>query len=380
MKILIITYSRTKNYGGILQSYGLYKYLIDNGYDAEFIDYVPARCNVENKKVFTDNTVRKSKVWGKNKLTKALWQIIEYPKIQEGFKPFRSFMDSRANFSHRYYSIDELKGDPPVGDIYITGSDQVWNSQFNFSNEIDEPFYLNFVSGVKKISYASSFGGNTIPEKNIEKVRQMLADYNYISVRENGGRDLLSELDICAEVVADPTMLCSPSTWEDMVADVNIKNYLLIYMIKFDDNIFKLAKKSAKRLNKSVKYIILNPNEKNNFKGSKKDVIVCPSLEKWLSYIHYSELVITDSFHACVFSILFHKKFIVYTSTRKGMAGRIDDLLNMTGLQDRLIDNLTVLDVIKLFDANCDFVKSDRAIEEYRAKSAKWLEEAIHSK
>lgn len=91
MRTAIITYTRTKNYGGILQAYGLYSYLCEIGHDVFFIDYIPERCNINDITVFTNSAARLSKIWGHNNLTKKLWQKLRYPAIKAGYKPFWIF-------------------------------------------------------------------------------------------------------------------------------------------------------------------------------------------------------------------------------------------------------------------------------------------------
>ena len=379
MNILIITYSRTKNYGGILQAYGLYKYLNDAGYDVKFIDYLPPRCNIENKKIFTENTVWRSKVWGKNALTKSLWQIIVYPKIKNGFEPFRSFLNTKAAFTDRYESLEDLENNVPRGDIYITGSDQVWNSKLNMKQQLDLPFYLEFVHGVKKISYAPSFGGTEISVEDAKEVKRLLSEYSHISVREKGGQKILADIGIKADLVADPTILCNPSVWKGMIYENENNNVILLYLIKFDKSVYRISRETAHKLGKKLKIIVLNPKDRFLFKNNIQDVLVCPGIQEWLSFIHNSDLVITDSFHACVFSIIFHKKFIVDTGSRKGMSGRITDLLERTGLQDRMMNEMSVSNVVNLYESDCNFEKSDKSLDEYRLESAKWLENAINN-
>lgn len=149
MKVALITYTRTKNYGGILQAYGLYSYLRDTGRNVDFIDYIPERCNINDLEVYTKSATRLSKIWGFNRFTEKIWQLLRYPAIKDGYKPFLEFLNSRATFTKPYYSMEELQNDPPQADIYITGSDQVWNSSFVPGEKVDAPFYLGFAEGKK---------------------------------------------------------------------------------------------------------------------------------------------------------------------------------------------------------------------------------------
>lgn len=379
MKIQIITYSRTKNYGGILQAYGLFKYLSDSKYDVEFIDYLPPRCNVENKEIFTENTVWMSKIWGRNAFSKKIWKIVMYPKVKKNFAPFRSFLDSRAKFTDRYESIDELIHKTPEADIYITGSDQVWNSQLGKSKSLDDSFFLSFVKGVKKISYAPSFGGSTLSEREAVEIKELLSDYSHISVRESGGQKLLSDIGIKSEIVVDPTILCNPTVWHRLVEKKSTCDSIFLYLINFDSRIYQLARKTALVLDKKLKIIVLNQSEKYKYIKNWKDVLICPSVENWLSSICNADFVITNSFHACVFSIVFHTKFIVNTSSRKNMSDRIVDLLGKTGFENKILDDFDYSKCVKLYESEYDFVISDKSLEMYRHESAQWIENAINN-
>lgn len=377
VKILLITYSRTKNYGGILQAYGLYKYLKLKGNDVDFIDYIPRRCNIFNKKEFVDEAASKSKLWGKCAFTKWLFSIIRYPTMRRAAMPFWNFMNKNATFTMPYYNNVELCVDVPKADVYITGSDQVWNSQFSANQELDLPFYLSFVEKAKKISYASSFGRASLPEKDKKIVQEMLEQYSSISVRENSGKEILRSMGIDSEVVVDPTILCPLEEWNFIANKQLDRNYILLYQVNFNSQIYQLAKSVAAAEGKKLITITLDSKDKKNVKSNLK---VTPDIEDWLSYIKYADLVITDSFHASVFSILFKRKFIVISGTRKGMSTRISNLLDSVSLQEREVNSFNIDEVLSVVNQYIDWDKCHQKLNLLRDKSKEWLDTALSDK
>ncbi|MBR2191222.1 MAG: polysaccharide pyruvyl transferase family protein [Eubacterium sp.] len=376
MKVSLITYSRTRNYGGILQAFGLYKYLCEKGYNTNFIDYIPSRCNINDKKVFVNEASSKSRLWGMNAITKKLFGILRYPGFKKSFKPFISFMESNVSFTDSYYSIDELNDNPPQADVYITGSDQVWNSQFAMNQELDTPFYLPFVKEGKKISYASSFGREFIPEKDKKEVKGYLEKYDYISVREESGQKILKKMGIDSRVVVDPTILCPINEWEKIASKPLDSDYYLLYQVTFNKSVYDLAKEVAEKNNKKLVTITMDGKDKLYVK---KDLKITPDIQDWLSYIKYADGVITDSFHASVFSILFESPFIVNSGTRKGMSSRIHNLLASVGLEKRNVDSFDSQEVASAIKEAIDWKSCENRIETIRKESIDWIENAINS-
>lgn len=373
-RICIITYSRTRNYGGILQAYGLYRYLELKGHDVALIDYIPRRCNVNNKIEFVDDATSRSKFWGKNRITKWMFSIIRFPSIKKSFTPFLDFMDSRVRFTKAYYSEPELEKDVPAADIYITGSDQVWNSQFSIDQKLDLPFYLPFVSSAKKISYASSFGRDYIPPEHRELVKKLIGDYNAVSVREETGQKILFDLGINSKVVIDPTILCPIEEWEKIASPQIDKGYILLYQVVFNEQTYDVAKSVAEELHKKLICISLDDKDKRYIKTG---LIVTPRIEDWLSYVKHADGVITDSFHASVFSILFKRQFIVNSSIRKGMSSRIINLLQLLDLEDRNVNSFNVTEVSNKLERKISWTDCKEKMKKLRDTSMEWLDMAI---
>ena len=374
MTIAIITFSRAKNYGGVLQAYALYQYLSEMGHDPFFIDYIPERSNIYNTDLFVKRTTDKSKLWGKNEFTRFVWKKLYFEKIKKDYLMFSTFIQKECSSSDRYFSNEELMRHPPQADIFVVGSDQVWNSDYAPGKQLELPFYLPFTTG-EKISYASSFGNASIPETQKEEVVELLRSFKALSVREETGKQILEGLGLKATVVADPTLLFDGKFWAQKCIFQNMSDpYILLYQVKFDIRTYKVAKELSKKL--KCRLIVLSMNRVDTRKCPQK-VIMAPTVEEWLSYIKNAYLVYTDSFHASVFSILFHTPFVVNSASRKNMATRISNLLNLAGLENLEMLDFNIEEGLQKATEKVDWDKVDARIQKIRTFSIQWLREAI---
>lgn len=377
MKIGLITFSRARNYGGILQAYALNAYLRELGNEAFFIDYILERSNIYEPDVYVDNATKLSKVWCKNGVTKALWKWLYFDKIKADYLTFSDFIEKECSFSRKYFSIEELKNDPPQADLYVVGSDQVWNSDYAPQKALELPFYLPFVNG-RKISYASSFGNDTIPEQHKKQVQEMLQPFSALSVREDSGKKILNELGLHADVVLDPTLLFTGAFWSRKT-DCNLfkdEPYMLLYQVRFDANVYRTAKVFAQKL--GCKMVIISANRTDRRKYD-QDVLISPNVETWLSAIQNARLVYTDSFHATVFSLLFHTQLVVNSASRKNMASRITTLLKLAELENLEMKNFDIDEGLRKMGTKIDWAKVDELLQSHREYSQKWLQSAIET-
>lgn len=374
MKIALITFSRTKNYGGILQAYALNQYLSRLGHEVFFIDYIPKRSDIYHPHVFTQNATSRSRVWGRNGATRFLWKKLYFQDIKADYLKFSGFIEKECRFSDRYFSLEELKENPPRADLYMVGSDQVWNSDFAPGKQLELPFYLPFVSG-RKISYASSFGNASIPEGQKDSVRELLQSFDALSVREDTGRQILEALGLRSVVVVDPTLLFDGSFWaEKCTACREDSPYILLYQVKFDANVYRLAQAFARSLGCRLVILTMNRGDRRKYG---QPVVMTPSVEEWLSYIKNARLVYTDSFHAAVFSIQFHTPFVVNSASRKNMSSRITNLLQMTALEELEMKDFDVQAGLRKAAAEIDWDRVDAMVEEVRTSSQQWLLQSI---
>ena len=348
MKIGIMTFWWSQdNYGQLLQCYALQKYLRDMGHDAYLIRYNPE--NDTNK----TSLIRKfAKIFNPKKLTKYIFMKIKrkitekkrFAQLEELRLNPRYFDDFRAKYlkcSDTYYSsYDSLNENPPEADVYIVGADQVWN--FNlYPKKAINAYFLNFGKNeIKRLSYAASWSIPKIDKKHITQISPLLQKFNYVSVREIKGLFYCEKCGVKnAEWVPDPTFLLKADKDRQIYKESTIRkpkdSYVLLYMLgnSTDFNIQK-AYDFAKSKNLKIIYVTGNGvvDDKEKYYAT---------IPEWLYLIDNAEYVITNSFHCCVFSSLFNKKFgvIQLSGVWKGSNDRFESLFKFLGIDSRYITN-----------------------------------------
>jgi hypothetical protein len=307
MKIGIMTFWWSNdNYGQILQCYALQKYLSDVGHDAYLIRYDPLKDYVKTplwRKIL--------KVFNPVKLFDFLTRAaIERMNEQRDFDGFRNKYIKQSE--RIYYSYQELAEDPPEADVYIVGSDQVWNT-FDISvarsKSVLRAYFLDFGDKKKKrIAYAASFGRERVSDDFIQLCKPLLKRFDYVSVREKSGMDICKRCGIDnAEWVLDPTMLLGVNIYRDLYKTGKFKmpnaSYCLIYIIgRPEEHIVDNTITWAQKKNLSIIYVSGN-SKYDKYKKNYATIL------DWLFLISHAAYVITNSYHATIFSLLFNKKF-----------------------------------------------------------------------
>ena len=363
LKIGILTFWWSNdNYGQLLQCYALQKYLRDAGHDAFLIRY-----DSSNDYVKTPFFLRCFKALNPVLLCRFFVYKIQHKinsrKILEESKlNDRHFDDFRSKYIVQsecvYTSYNQLKENPPEADVYIVGSDQVWNfyeHRLNQCRNLVHAYFLDFGSKqTKRISYAASWGKTELPEDFIKEISPLLKNFDYVSVREKSGIDLCRKCGYeNAEFRCDPTLLLTSDNYrllykenETLEDTYKRKNpYLFLYMLNntCDFDIQKVYDFAARK-NLEVVYVTGN----SKFDRYKKTFATIP---QWLSLIDNAEYVVTNSFHCCVFSLIFAKNFaaVPLTKTMAGMNSRIETLCEIFGIKPRwltaeLSDDFSVLE------------------------------------
>lgn len=353
MKIATITFHWATNYGAVLQAYALQKYLISNDYNTEIINYIPIRV-----KILQDLYQRKNK---------------DFFTKERNINKFRE--KHMKISSKKYYTINSLKKASNNYDIFICGSDQIWNESFICSSESkfiffgkkikNLSYYLSFVKDKKRISYATSFGKEKLEESTNILIKKELKLFEHIGVRENSGKKIVEVLGLKAKVVLDPTLLLNGSNYSELIENKeNIQKFdLFSYIlhnhkeaIKIDDFIYK-------------KYF----NIENDSKYNNEPI----GIEEWLYNIKNSKFVVTNSFHGIVFSILFHTPFIAILIKGSGMNDRIETLLNKLNLKDRIIIDFDEDKIDNIKNSDIDWDNIDILLDELRKDSFEFLKESI---
>lgn len=371
-KVGVITLHNSPNYGSCLQTYATRVVLARVGANAEIIDYYRKDAIPENEvdRALNGQLVKKMPIF-KVPGVKQIAKIPVSRMVARRRAPLDEFRHSRLSLTERsYYSAEELDANPPVADIYCTGSDQVWNSIWN--NGFDRAFYLSFApEGKRKIAYAASIGKAKLEDWEAEPMRKALSSYSCISVREQEAADLLESIGVHGAVpVIDPTLMLNRDDWEE-IADgwVSPEPYILVYQLnrnaEFDSYVQKVAKKTGLK----VMRIAYGVHEKR----SGENAVVCPSVGRFLSLFLGAEIVITDSFHGTAYSVNLGKKFVAISPGR--FNGRIANLLAMTGLEDHWLQSFKNFE---LAEASFNHGSVRNVLDSKRREATVFLDNAVN--
>ena len=369
MKIGIITINDNNNYGNRLQNYALQKYLFSK-LKIEKVDtiwYDPQYTYISSINIFSWKTWIKYFINWKNQRTYLKKEYLKDNIRMYNISKFTKKISTRLDFKIK----DNLSREY---DYFITGSDQVWNPNFWFREKLySTARFLKFAPKEKRVAYAASIAIPSIPKDKEQFFRDSLNEMKAISMREKSGAELVKNLtgkDV--PVVVDPTILLSKEEWQkiELVPEwYNGEKYILTYFL---GNPSPVIEKIAKKNN----WKIYNLMDKDNFD------LYTSRVEEFVYLINHAQLVATDSFHACVFSILMNTPFLVVNRQEKGMAdmtSRIDTLMELFGYQDRYIVNgecnLSDEEILHM-----DFSKVKDIQEREKKRSKDFLEKALNLK
>lgn len=324
MKVKTITCHRVYNHGATLQQYALLRYLESQGHEAETINYTPEYLSNHHKFSIVSNPK-----FEKNFILKWIYLILKFPgrlimlRRKIAFDTFENKHIKSTVIN--YKTNEEIKENLPDADAYICGSDQIWNSFFQ--NGRDPAFYLDFVPDNKpKISYAASFAIKKLETKVEDFVFQKVSRIDYVSVREKSALDILDKIGIKnAERVLDPVFLIDKEDWvRDFVKPIN-DDFIFVYDCDSNPAIKKTVLKASK--DEGLKIYTVNKNIKYAHKNFyKKDSSF------FLSLIYSSKYVVSNSFHAVAFSLIFNKNFFVFDRS-ESINTRMRDIMLMLGLE-----------------------------------------------
>lgn len=341
MIIRTITCHHSYNHGAMLQAFALVRYLQSLGHDVAVIDYRPRYMPRQKVDYFYVSSGFFS-TFGIRHLY-GLYKMIQAPKMRGYYELEHARRDVFEQFCNKfipvtqtlYASGKQLRANPPEADLYIAGSDQIWNT--NLRNGRDCAFYLDFGSPKRKISYAASFATQEVNARFKRFVHRQLANFDAISVREKSGLSILRSLGYEGIVVVDPVFLLDCHQWDkvieldDSIVDGIDDDYILTY--DFDSSL--AVKEIALRLSAlyNCKVYSVSPGKRSY---SDKSFVCCAPL-KFVSLVKHARCVISNSFHGTAFSMIYGKDFFV-VKRKDGLNARMQDLLKEYDLSDRLID------------------------------------------
>lgn len=357
MKIGIITFQMAWNCGAVLQCAALKKKLESMGHDVTVINYQPEYKAYRYCRYQNPITVA-YKTWSscgylnnKKRLVKsaksAVRVVLNWNPRSGRMKQkhdFEEFCRRNLNLSQRYSSIEELRANPPACDVYVSGSDQLWNPNLT-NGELDPAYFLDFgEDAIIRATYAISACELDV-FKNKKEIVKLTNRLDYISLREEEKRNELEEIiNRKVEICIDPTLLLDAESYKEYELQEwkETEPYLLVYALDnpgSNETLFSAVKQLSEKKQLRIK-VISGPHKwpyRIESYHPRDGISPC----EFLSYIKHADLVVTNSFHASTFSMIYHKNF--YVVTTPGRSARVVELLGRMGLRDRILFGEKVL-------------------------------------
>lgn len=379
MKVGIITFHKVNNYGAVLQAYALQKTIQRLGCECEIIDY--SRKNFRDILLWQKNKI---KCFFKGRPDHQGYSNMEFINmvLTTVFFNKKAVAGKFDSFRSKYQLSKSVNSDTVRSlnvdyDLFISGSDQVFNCGRVI---LDKNYLLDFVeTGEKKGSYAASFGIKEIPDKYLKDYKELLSDFTYLSVREEAGAELTRKLiGREANVVLDPTLLLNKEDWAVLIGKkLKKEDVIIVYMLEYSESLLSYARDLSKRTNCPIRLL----NKPFNHKLEEECRADVGPME-WLLEIQNAKYVVTNSFHGVAFSINFNRNFYVEIAEeriRGAMASRIEHILKIFGLEDRLIrkenSGNTKENALKFKSGytDIDYNKVNGRLKELRADSMEYL-------
>ena len=344
----VITFFDHRNYGAVLQAYGMKCALEKLGCSVTFIK------NKRDLSATDPEFDRRQRV------------LAAFRRRQDAF-----FLqdDPFAAFSEKHFRIEELDERHSIDsayDFFVAGSDQVWNIEITGR----DPFwFLDFALPGKRFSYAASFGLECLPESWIPWYRKMLAGIANLSVRERSGQEIIRQLTGKEAVVCpDPVLLPERRVWEDLMKPS--EKTVVLYMTEFDVKLYQYAKAEAAA--RELPLTIVPPGRL----PIPEEAVIC-SPEGWIGYILNAAVIYSNSFHALVFSHIFHKELRIRPLVRmKNRNGRLFSFIE--SMEETLLEeeNRPGLFCLK---GSGDWNNVDSRLEAFRHSGLSYLQESVCS-
>ena len=366
IKIATITTHGALNYGAVLQAYALSTYLNGAGYHCEILDYRPNYVKESYRLIKAPHSPSGVLLAG--------FQALHYQERKTRKQRFEQFQKEYLCTTYeKATQREELTALANEFDLLICGSDQIWNPKLH---HFDEAYFLSYPEiTVKRMAYAASFGQDSLDDDSKKEIARRIARIERFGCREFSAKKIVEELSgRDAEMVLDPVFLLSAETWRSVkkAFDHKDENYILGYFLSNPGHSIKAACSYAHSAGRKLYSIGFSPRDVGN------DAVNCYDLgpQEFLSAVDDAEMVVTNSFHATAFSIIFHKQF--FTRISSGADSRNDrmlSLLKQLGLEDRIFTDETA-EIID-FTRQIDYEEVEKKLNELIAHSEAFLNSSI---
>ncbi len=369
MKVAIITLPLHTNYGGLLQAFALRTALEDLGHEATVLDLkdkMPSPKGLKAPFVYLGRALKGREVFREKRYRRELPLLAEKTSafVDKYIKPH--VIDSYSNIREGDF------------DAFVVGSDQVWRPLY--FHPIEDAF-LAFTKNwsVRRVAYAASFGTDALEYEymQLESCSKLLEKFDGVSVREDSAVAQCSEWFDCEGVahVLDPVMLLPPDVYRSMAASAvghPAEGRIMTYILDASKEKAAVVDFMKRVSGMDVHDVSVHPYLTDRPVGER----VVPAVEDWLAAFSDAEFIVTDSFHGCVLAIMLHKRFVAVGNSRRGMA-RLTSLMNMFGLDSRLVHGIDPEDDGEFLLSSPDWEKMDMILSDKRNESLAFLRKAM---
>ncbi len=363
----LITFHFSHHYGAQLQAYATMKAIQGLGHECEIIDYrLP-------------DAVRASQLYKKSATVRGMISdahtTLHYAQFKRRVDRFNAFVaEEMPQTAKRYGGFADLQADPPSYDVYVAGSDQIWNPYIFEDKQFDPSFLLAFAKEGRRISYGPSFAVSELPQDKAQQLKDYLEPFSALSVREKRGQALVERCTgRTARVVLDPTLLLRREDWARQAnPPKDNQPYILCYFVSDPGAAASYAKALSERTGLPIVQLA---GARRKINGCRKLVFDAGPRE-FLGLFRNADYVVTNSFHGAVFSLQFGRPFFTSMSPKElanPTDSRIYSLLSRLGCADRIIG----LDSTAALDAAMDYDTINAKLEEARADSLSYLKAAV---
>lgn len=365
MKVGILTFPNSTSYGATLQMAALYRTVKNLGHDAEVINYFNAYMKAYK------HTGSRHAMRGLRNAAKNAAKVFLHRRLVPSFRQFEN--QNTALFPKKaFVEKESLRFADERYDAVVCGSDQVWNPDIT---NYDLSFFLDFCGETtKRISYAPSFGIESLPEQLRESAARELNRFSAISVREESGRVLVEQMTgKNVPIVIDPTMLLDAEDWTrlEQAHPMGKGDYILYYTVYTSQSLMRFCRKLSEKTGLKIIVVGGNAVRKKMNRDPMLDYAVDVSPSEWLYLIHHARYVVTNSFHGTAFSINYRKNFYVEFSSPANT--RLEYITSMLGLQSRVIG-----DRMADWSENCDYSAAEEKLSVLRNESMRYLTNALN--
>ncbi len=378
---LILAY-RGVNYGMLLQAYATQQFIERQGFKTEILEYT--RTSYKHIRftpwlpVYAADEFLKKIKKNKQKKTEYLDEVHKN-NISERKTVSNKFIETSLTNRRVIKGIEALEAAGKEYDGVLIGSDQIWPPDAAFGNFTT----LRFVpDSINKISYATSLGVSSYPYYCRSSAAQFWKRINHLSVREEQGKRIIQDIcNIPVEVVVDPTYLFTGNEWKELIPEEQIVagDYILCYFLGATKEHKTLARKFADKRGMKLVSILSTESVSDIDLSYADEIITGRGPNDFINLIRNAKYVLTDSFHGVAFSVINNKQFYVFYRTIVGSKNsrnsRIDNILNMWGLQNRLVLNDATVDEFSLTDINYEYV--NKLVDDKRNHSVSFLINAL---